>query len=119
MLTKVAELYWEQQEQITDEHTNALISETLSQLREEGGKDIVFNWWDRFTAPKTMEPADVVRLWIKARVRKEVAKKESESKTTGFKAWFKRKLGIHMADGVEVVDLGNVNFEQIKRFAEK
>ena len=38
VLTKVAELYWEQQDQITDEHINALISETLSQLREEGGQ---------------------------------------------------------------------------------
>lgn len=38
VLTKVAELYWEQQDQITDEHVNALISETLSQLREEGAK---------------------------------------------------------------------------------
>ena len=84
VLTKVAELYWVQQDQITDEHINALISEPLSQLREEGGKDIVFNWWDRFTAPKTMEPADVVRLWIKARVRKEVAKKGKREQSNGF-----------------------------------
>ena len=34
-----------------------------------------------------------------------------------FKSWFKRRLGIHLVDGVEVVDLGNVDPERIKEFA--
>jgi len=34
-----------------------------------------------------------------------------------FKSWFKRRLGIHLVDGVEVVDLGNVSLERIKEFA--
>ena len=33
------------------------------------------------------------------------------------KLWFKRILGIHSVDGVEVVDLGNVDPERIKEFA--
>ena len=34
-----------------------------------------------------------------------------------FKSWFKRRLGIHLVDGVEVVDLGNVDPERIIEFA--
>ena len=34
-----------------------------------------------------------------------------------FKSWFKRRLGIHLVDGVEVVDLGNVDAERIIEFA--
>jgi len=37
--------------------------------------------------------------------------------TVSFKSWFKRRLGIHLVDGVEVVDLGNVSLERIKEFA--
>ena len=34
-----------------------------------------------------------------------------------FKSWFKRRFGIHYFDGVEEVDLGNVDPERIKEFA--
>lgn len=34
-----------------------------------------------------------------------------------FKSWFERKLGIHIADEVEEVDLGDVSLERINEFA--
>ena len=74
MLTRVAELHWEHQDQLTVEGINALIEETILQLQDEGFNDFVFSRWDSFIAPKSMETWDVIRLWITVRVQKEIEK---------------------------------------------